>query len=895
MGKKVWVGMLLTGLLVWPAQGQKSADEAWAEGIILSMTQDELIGQLFFLSVSPEDSNKHLSDMGPLVDKYQPGGILFEKGQEATISETINTLNKISKVKLFSGSKAGLLQDALPAENVLARIRDEAFLNESVRLVSDPLRQSDLNFTFHRALDQNAADHRFFGTILAKGLKKENVLPVFSGVNNRYIPTLIEAMTMPYEPPEFEGRKTDFSKTRAALVRAEGYDGLIMMDMVGQHDPMAIVYALKSGADVLLRPDDPAQALMSVKYALKKKILNQNELQFKVKRLLLLKYHYARPYKGEHVPLASDQRHLILRNLYRASVTLHRNENQLLPFALLDTLRLASLNVGLAHGDTIFSSYLKRYAGFHEAEFNLEEEQKLGFLSKFNAVVVGIGSGMTVQQKQSLDKLNEQTGVIAILFGEGVPADDFKYYDAVISSDVLNDEVLEAVPQLLFGALPFSGKADDRQWPEGLQAGIFTNRLNRLEYGRPVEVGMDQKTLMEIEKIAQEAIDEQATPGCQVLIARKGKVIYERSFGYHSYDKKHPVTPGSVYDLASVTKVMATTQAVMFLQEHGLINLDEKLSAYLPDLKGTNKEDLVIRDILLHQAGLRPFMPFWVNTMNDEQYSREFYKPEYDEEFPLQVSHGLYAKSGIKDSVWTWIADSELLKKKNGAPYRYRYSDMGFYMMQRLSETLLSQPLDEFMAQNYYDPLGMVTTTYQPLSKFDINHIPPTAEDQYFRKQLIEGVVHDEGAAMFGGVAGHAGLFSNANDLAKMLQMMLWQGKYGDAQYHDPATIDLFTKKQVEDNRRGLGWDKPNMNSWRSPTSEYASGRTYGHTGFTGTAVWVDPEFDLVFVFLANRIHPDAENLKLMTLNVRSRIQDVIYKSIWNFDQYQDVGTSPEP
>lgn len=267
----------------------------------------------------------------------------------------------------------------------------------------------------------------------------------------------------------------------------------------------------------------------------------------------------------------------------------------------------------------------------------------------------------------------------------------------------------------------------------------------------------------------------------------------------------------------------------------------------------------------------------------------EYYSTEKNEKYPWEVADKLYATNVMKDSLWQWIIHSKIREKPKRTPYDYRYSDMGFYILHHLAEKKFNQPMEDFLNQNLYEPLGAYHTGYLPLKKFPKNQIAPTEYDTLFRKSLLTGYVHDQGAAMHGGVAGHAGLFGTANDMAKIGQMLLQKGEYGGYRYYKPETVTLFTQKQYESSRRGLGWDKPVQSTWASPTSIYASPQTFGHTGFTGTCIWVDPEFELVYIFLSNRVHPDMNNNKLISENIRSRIQDTIYQSIFGYSQYGGV------
>jgi CubicO group peptidase (beta-lactamase class C family) len=356
------------------------------------------------------------------------------------------------------------------------------------------------------------------------------------------------------------------------------------------------------------------------------------------------------------------------------------------------------------------------------------------------------------------------------------------------------------------------------------------------------------------------------------------------NYGYQTYQKQIPVSDSTLYDLASVTKVAGTLQILMMLVEHGYIDPDRKISFYLPELKKTNKEDLIIRDILSHQAGLISYHPYWINTINERNSGKEYYSSTLNREYKIEVIPGMYAKPNLKDSIWSWMIKSDLIEKEDSLkPYGYVYSDIGFYLIQRLIETVTGIPLNEFLDEYLYTPIGLKHISYLPKNKFPIKQIAPTEVDNTFRKGIIQGNVHDEIASIFGGIAGHAGLFSNAYSLAVLMQMNLQNGYYGGIQYINPRTLSDFTMRQYTFNRRGLGWDKPQIIGHEyNPASFHATMNSYGHSGFTGTFVWVDPGFDLVYIFLSNRTYPDIRNKKLIDSEVRKRIQTVIYSSIDN-------------
>jgi CubicO group peptidase (beta-lactamase class C family) len=360
------------------------------------------------------------------------------------------------------------------------------------------------------------------------------------------------------------------------------------------------------------------------------------------------------------------------------------------------------------------------------------------------------------------------------------------------------------------------------------------------------------------------------------LIARKGNVIYRKAFGNNDYVQKQAVGNDDIYDLASVTKVAATTLAVMKLYDLRVVNLDEPLSHTLKDLANTNKKNITIREVMTHQAGLVAWIPFYLKTLKSGQPDSNFYATKYSTAFPLRVAEGMYLRKDYKQIILDSIIKSPVSEKKE-----YRYSDLGFILMQQFVEQVSGQSLDVFMDEQFYKPLGLHTLTYHPRDRFPLSRIMPTENDTTFRHQLVHGDVHDQAAALFGGVAGHAGLFGTSNDMAILLQMLLQDGSYGGRQFLKPETVALFTKRQFKGNRRGLGFDKPQLiPSEPGPACKEASANSFGHTGFTGTYIWADPDTDLIIVFLSNRVNPDAEPNKLVQLGIRTQIQETLYRAL---------------
>lgn len=696
-----------------------------------------------------------------------------------------------------------------------------------------------------------------------------------------------------------------------------GFEGLIFTDalnMKGVSDFYAPgetdLLAFKAGNDVLLFPMNVPNAVKMIKNALKQKDLSEERLEESVKKILNAKYKLGlhngfNKLSNENIydKLHTSDSKNLNEKLYAEAATLVKNEKNFLPIHILDTTNFASLSL---RGDknSVFQQFLNKYAEF--THYNLAKDnldlgdysQLMDQLSQYETVVVGLHGmnntaskrfGLKSEDMLFLQNLSEQTNVVLTVFGNAYSLKYLHSFPHVLMMYEDNNITQKLAPQMLFGAKPVKGKLPVSVAPDmTVGTGINTKPLNRFGYSNPFDVGMDPKILAEIDGIAQEAIETEATPGCQILVAKDGQIVYEKNFGYQTYHKYSKVDDETIYDLASITKVAATLQSIMFLYDRGIIDLDKKIVNYLPELKKSNKQNMTLRNILTHQAGLVPYVPFWRQTHDMFGLKTPLYQNQEASLYPNQLASGLYGHQVLGDSIWQWVIDSELLEKPRWQKnYDYRYSDMGYYIMQKISERMMNMSYEEFLSENFYKPMGMSTMGFLPLCRFPETQIAPTENDLVFRNDLIKGWVHDQGAAMVGGVAGHAGLFSNAKDLAVLMQMNLWDGTYGGVRYFSKGTVPYFTRKQFDENRRGLGWDKPVEEEGPSPTSHYASPLTFGHTGFTGTAAWADPEFGLVYIFLSNRVYPDANNRKLITSNVRTRIMDIIYQSIFEYESQQ--------
>ena len=699
------------------------------------------------------------------------------------------------------------------------------------------------------------------------------------------------------------------------------FSGLIFTDalaMKGAGSSNVCVKALLAGNDILLNPVNPVNEFNAVKAAVESGKIPVSMIEEKCRKILQYKYITGLwnrndiSIKGLSERLNTPEADLINRKLNENALTLLKNDSDLLPLTALDKKTIAYVSVGES-AQTEFQRSLSNYEkavsyNVSSATSATQIESMISELKKYDVVAIGVHSSQNTYLN-FLQRLTRQNKVILTLFISPYSLKNYekivKNSDAVVLAYENTPLAMDYAGQAIFGGVGFKGI-----FPVTIKNlfdfndGLIT-RPTRLKYTVPEEVGISSEKLAAIKRIVQEGISEQAFPGCQVLIAKSGAVIYNEAFGYFDYAKTRKVTPDDIYDLASVTKVTATLPALMKLYDENKIKVADKLSVYIPELRAGDKSDITVRDALFHQSGLVSFLPFYQMLIDKDSYSGPLIRTKRDniyqiradenayvnknfkfdsklvsstpkQGFTLQVAKNFYIRDSFSDSIKNAIATSSL--KKEGA---YLYSDLNFLLLQYAVENISGMSIDEYLEKNFYGKLG-AGTTYRPLSHgMDAKNIVPTENDEFLREQLLTGYVHDEAAAFSGGVAGNAGLFSNANDLAKLLQMLLNGGQYGGETYLSAKTCKYFTSTKSSQTRRGLGFDKPDAaNPSKSPTAKSASAQTYGHTGFTGTCFWVDPEHDLIYIFLSNRVYPYRWHKKLMSLNIRSRIQQVVYDAM---------------
>ena len=716
---------------------------------------------------------------------------------------------------------------------------------------------------------------------------------------------LVSVMVAHLNIPSVESRanwptSVSYNVVTNLLQKELGFEGLIFTDALNMKAASKFMKpgdidleAFLAGNDILLFPENVPLAYEKICVAYQDSIISDERLDKSVKKILHYKYKSGLnklksvDVKNLSKDLITSSKDALQYQLYEHAVTVLKNKDNIFPIKNLNQ-KIAYVKLG-DDVNSAFVSTLKKYTEITEVTSNNIDTLNVK-LKDFNTVIVGYHKSDKAWKKHDLSetellwlqKIAENNVVIFDAFSKPYslsPITNFDGIEAVVMSYQNADIAQEVSAELLFGAIASQGKLPvtiNDQFPVNL--GLETEKINRLGFTAPENVGMSQETLSKIDAVAKKAIDAKMTPGIQLLVARRGKVIYQKSYGYQTYEKIDKVLNSTLYDVASVTKMVSTLPNVMQLYDNKQVNLETKLGEMLPIFQNTDKSDISFKDLLSHYARLQAWIPFYKQTLDSLKMPlKEIYNTTYSHDFSKQVSENLYIKNSYQDSILKQIANSKLLDKKE-----YKYSDFTFIILKEYLEKITGKSISDLSQNNFYKTLGMNNTTYNPLQKIDCSLIAPTENDTYFRHTLIQGYVHDMEAAMEGGIAGHAGIFSNAMDIAKMMQMYLNKGNYGTINYFSPETFDVFNTCNfcLEGNRRGLGFDKPQLGK-EGPTCGCVSKASFGHTGFTGTIAWADPETEIIYVFLSNRTFPDsnAPN-RLSKENIREDIQKIIQDAI---------------
>jgi beta-glucosidase-like glycosyl hydrolase/CubicO group peptidase (beta-lactamase class C family) len=712
---------------------------------------------------------------------------------------------------------------------------------------------------------------------------------------------------------------TDLLKTEM------GFKGLIISDAMNMkgvtkyfNPGEAEAQALIAGNDVAEFVTDIDAAIKAIKKAVAQKKLSNAEIDLKCRKVLALKYwsglSIPRLIKKENITneISTHQSIALIRDLYADALTVLINKDSILPLKNLRDLKIAAVAIN-RHS---ISTYQKRLLDYYPVDtFNIDpsEEKRsmelISRLSEYDLVIAGVFNtdqrpnmnfGIKPGLSSFLDKLMETKKTIITYFGNPYAIDKLKAMQkasGLILAYQENDYTEDLSAQLIFGGIRGIGALPvtiNENWPSGF--GIKTQGNIRIRYGLPENAEMSSDFLnSKIDSIANIGLKAKAYPGCEVMVARKGIVVFQKTYGFHTYEDRIAVQKNDLFDLASVTKVSSTLAGLMLLDSEGKFSPDLKLGDYLPEFRRTNKGDLLMKDLLTHQAGLKEWIQFWKETVKpDSSFKRRIFSHEYSEKYPLKVANDLYINKNYRKKIFNEIKRSPLGEKK------YAYSDLTFIIAPGIIEKLTGEKWYNFVTDNIYHKLGAYDIGFNPYLKYSLERVVPTEYDSLFRRQLLHGTVHDEGAAMLGGISGHAGLFATANDLMKLLELYRRMGTYGGEQLIGKDVIEKYSRVQFPENnnRRGLGFDKPLLNNKELSQSEAypaksATNQSFGHSGYTGTFVWIDPVYEISYIFLSNRVYPTRNNNLLSDLNIRTEILQAIYDSVKDIRPITDDERQP--
>ncbi|MCG6185925.1 glycoside hydrolase family 3 N-terminal domain-containing protein [Maribellus maritimus] len=688
-----------------------------------------------------------------------------------------------------------------------------------------------------------------------------------------------------------------------------GFSGFVVTDAINMQGVRtqsgnAELEALKAGNDLIEFVPDLNKAIESVKNGIVRGELSTAEIDEKCRKILALKrWVNLNEYQPTDIKYLRHRLHspyfeMTNRQLVKGALTVLKNTDNILPVEHLDSFRIASISIG-SDNITTFQRTLEKYTVvdhyFLPKDASERDLSRLHVLMEdYNLVIAGIQGinvypsrqyGTTEIQRRAVSELTRKNNSIAVFFGNAYAMKHFENIENVqglILAYQNNELTQELAAQLVFGANQANGRLPvtvDSRFQLNDSIEVASN--STLSYTIPEEVGVNSGQLeRKIDSIALLGVEKEAYPGCQVLIAKDGKVIFHKCYGYQTYEKEQQVKKENLYDWASLTKVTGPLPALMKLVDKKEMNLDAPFSRYWADFDGSNKKNITVREVLAHQARLASWIPFWQMTLDKQKHlSSSVFKHNPSSEFNVRVSSDLYMNSHFRKIMYDTIRNSKLLPRS-----RYLYSGLSFYLYPDIISNITGESYEDYLKKNFYRPLGAYTITYNPYKYFPMKDIIPTEKDDLFRMETIRGYVHDEGAAMMGGISGNAGLFGTTNDLAKLFQMYLQKGYFGGRRYISEKTVNEFIRIQYpnNNNRRGLGFDKPLTDNYRNSLKDAypaidASANSFGHSGFTGTFAWADPDNGLLYIFMSNRVHPTRENQKLYQLNIRTAMHQAIY------------------
>jgi beta-N-acetylhexosaminidase len=914
-------------------------ESPWVDSLINNMSIEEKIGQLILVEADP-DAEGMKDSLTHWITKYKVGGLRFQDGTpENYIGLTQFSQDTSTTPLLIAPSSENYVlkgNEPYPGNMELNGFADDSLLLDYYQEIATESRNIGINLMFAPALRVSGHDtltNYHFGNedldrmisnakLFSSKLEDQKILSCmtffqeYKDFENDSLNTK-DSLLKPYVAlvknavpgvqidrntfPESSETEPEVGHVSSFLEKYLDFNGLLFTEVYqgrngGNRD---VLSSLNTGADMLIVKEDVSNTIQEVKFMLDQGILDEGDITSRVKKVLMAKSWVGLEQRDtlDADSLAkhfySDEKLVMKRNIQEASITVVRNVKKHIPFVSLSSKKKRWVRVGKNRLSS-FGKDMQHYTQVGGQSMRPGRRGlsglDVGGLKRFNPLIIAINDYEldTVSDKkfiESLKQLDKATRLVVVNFKRPENLELLQSINTLVQTYSTEKVTQQFTAQMLFGGVGARGKLPlSVANAFSVNTGLTTD-VTRLKYTIPEEVGLNADTLKKIAVVARNGIYGRAYPGCQILVAKHGKVIYNRSFGYHTYDKKVPIGHDHMFDLASVTKVAATTMMGMRLYEQGKYKLYDSLRYHLPDslykslgYRRSTLSNITFQEVLIHKSGLPSGMPIikYINYTDSitKRWDR-YFCDETNDLFSVQLADSFFMDRTYIDSMWLTMNRLHVRKDRG-----YKYSDANFNLLYIMYEAMMDTTYDEYARLNFYDPLGMKRTCYNPGIKYpwDTLRIVPTEDEKYWRKQLLRGFVHDPSAALYGGVAGNAGLFSTANDMAVLFQMLLNGGTYGGKRYFKQSTVDLWTRQQAG-SHRGLGFNrytgKPN-----SGIAVDASTNTWGHTGFTGNSIWVDPDEELVYIFLSNRVYPKQNNNKIIQFGSRKWTHQAVYDAM---------------
>ena len=889
-------------------------NDKWVNSVFKSLSIDEKIGQLIMVKASSGKGIDNISQVERMVMDYKIGGIITLQGVPLDHVKMVNRLQKASKTPLLVAIDAGYglsmpLDSCTKSPDILtiAAVGNDSLIFDLGSDRGKQCKRLGIHINFIPISFYNSNSLNPVIGFRSEGNNPESVCPSVAqyrlGLESNHV---FAALKDSHDHEDSPKKSQDLSVNEYGVEELAAHE-VINMESVTDTEAIisAELKALVESNGLPVFVINPAKTIMAVKTAILDGKITVNAINLKCRKILMLKrwagLNSTVPIRSEYLynDLNQSAYRMTLRNIAQQSLTVIKNVDQLLPLRRIDTLKIATLSIGRGNV-TEFQHSLERYTTTDHFSISKDADDEaitkiMVQLEKYNLVIAEVNNldnfvssknQITGTQKKVVQKVAANCKSVFVLFGNPYLLNYLEGTRKANSLVVAYQESAESqdlAGQLLFGAFGAQGKLPvnvNGNYRSG--DGLTTLTADRFKYTLPEELGVDSAYLKKrIDSLVNIGLKDKAFPGCAIFLARNGKVIFRESYGYQTYSIARPLRQDDLFDFASLTKIIATVPALMKLYDQKKFFVNKRMSDYLPDWKGSNKQGIIVADVLSHQARLKPGIPFWLNTVDSNgNFKPGFYAKDSTDQYGLRVSKYLYLKNSFRDSVFAAIRKSTLLKRK-----QYVYSDLGFIVFPGIIETIAHKGFESYLKDNFYHPLGAYSLTYRPYLYQPIEKIDPTEYDGSFRKEQLQGFVHDESAAVLGGISGNAGLFGTINDAAKVMQMYLNYGIYGGDRYLSEATMKEWTRRHFEKlyNRRGYGFDKPYPgNSSRKIEDAYpapmCSDASFGHSGFTGTFAWADPETGILFLFFSNRVYPTRTNNLISRLNLRESIQQAAYE-----------------